>query len=188
MEEIFKVVHDFPTYEISNFGRIRTKSRRIRYTHAVTKNEHFRLTECRMLQTCKNSNGYLCCQLYKDKKSYNKRVHRLVAEAFLEKIQGLDTVNHIDGNKINNFVNNLEWCTDSQNHIHAVNMGLQARGSDLKISKLNEKGATAIKRMLNDGFSKGYIARLFDVSRTAVILIAQGKTWKHCDIQTTHKL
>jgi len=52
------------------------------------------------------------------------RVHRLVAQLFLEPDASRPYVNHIDGNKLNNHVSNLEWCTDAENRAHAVRMGI----------------------------------------------------------------
>lgn len=62
--------------------------------------------------------GYLSVQLRNNGKKHNKFVHRLVGEAFLEKPDGVVEINHKDGNKKNNYVSNLEWCTSSQNHSH----------------------------------------------------------------------
>ena len=59
MTEIFKTIDGFPDYEISNYGRVRTKSRYIRYVHSRTKKELFRLSEHRDLKLYKNVHGYL---------------------------------------------------------------------------------------------------------------------------------
>ncbi len=75
----------------------------------------------RILTPVKTKNGYLRVGL--DKKLY--RIHRLVAENFLENPNGLQQINHIDGNKENNKAENLEWCTASQNIIHAQKTGLK---------------------------------------------------------------
>lgn len=62
--------------------------------------------------------GYLSVQLRNNGKKRNKFVHRLVGEAFIEKSDGATEINHKDGNKKNNNVSNLEWCTSSDNHFH----------------------------------------------------------------------
>lgn len=67
--------------------------------------------------------GYYQCNLYGGKKWY-KRVHRLVAKTFIPNPNNLPQVNHIDGNKLNNDMNNLEWCTNADNTQHGYNTGL----------------------------------------------------------------
>lgn len=68
--------------------------------------------------------GYYQCNLYKDKKRYFKRVHRLVAETFIDNPQNLPEVNHKDGNKLNNNIINLEWATNSDNTQHGYDNNL----------------------------------------------------------------
>ena len=72
-----------------------------------------------------DSRGYYFVVLYKNKKPKCCRVHRLIAEAFISKIEGKDFVNHIDGNSKNNSITNLEWCTHQENIKHAVRIGLK---------------------------------------------------------------
>ena len=69
-------------------------------------------------------NGYARVSLWKNGKGKHFLVHRLVAEAFIPNPDSLDMVNHIDGNKLNNRVENLEWCNLSQNIHHAYRTGL----------------------------------------------------------------
>jgi len=136
--EIFKTIESFPDYEVSNFGRIRTKSRDIRYTHAVTKKEHFRKSEHRFLKVqFNNRTGYKFCQLYLNKKMFNKTIHRLVAIAFVPNPNNLPVVNHKDGIKHNVVAENLEWGTDEYNHQHATETGLKAKGEKIGSSKLS---------------------------------------------------
>lgn len=63
------------------------------------------------------SNGYMIVTLHKNKEQFNKKVHRIVAEAFLPNPNNYESINHIDHNKSNNCVDNLEWCTQRYNNI-----------------------------------------------------------------------
>lgn len=71
-----------------------------------------------------NNNGYLFVNLHKDGKLFRKSIHRLVASAFIPNIDNKPIVNHINGVKTDNRVENLEWCTYKENTAHAINMGL----------------------------------------------------------------
>lgn len=180
MNEIWKTVYGFDDYLVSNLGRVKTKSRKLRYTHAVTGDEHFRVSSERFLKIYSNDlTGYKFVQLYLNKKSYNKTIHRLVAENFLIPTMGADTVNHIDGNKHNNIVDNLEWCTNAYNHEHATKTGLKAKGGEIGTSKLNDKCIVAINKLIKLGWKQADIAELFEVSRPTITLINTGVTWKH---------
>ena len=81
----------------------------------------------RKMKTSINHKGYEQIYLVVDGKKRTTFVHRLVAIAFLPNPLNLKQVNHKDGNKLNNNVNNLEWCTDAQNHEHAFKNNLQIR-------------------------------------------------------------
>lgn len=183
MKEIFKTIPIFSDYEVSNFGRVRTKSRLVRYVHAKTNQEHFRKTEHRFLKEQSNDRtGYKFYQLYLNKKMYNKTVHILVASTFLNKPKEKDYVNHKDGNKHNNSLDNLEWCTNEYNHEHATKTGLKAKGSDVSGSKLNDNSVHAIKYFLSKGYSHRELAIAFLVSRSLITQINLGMTWKHIEI------
>lgn len=73
----------------------------------------------------KNSKGYIQIALYKNNKRHILLIHRLVAEAFIPNPNKLPQVNHKDGNKENNVLENLEWCDNSYNQTHAWAIGLQ---------------------------------------------------------------
>ena len=102
-------------YQVSNFGFVK----RLPITL------HNRFYKEKLLTICHNSGtGYDFVCLRKNDRDKNFSVHRLVAEAFIPNPNNLPEVNHIDGNKQNNFVDNLEWCTRSDNLKHASNIGL----------------------------------------------------------------
>lgn len=103
--EKWRDVFDHPDYEVSTFGRVLS---------------HKRGKEIE-LRPGINSRGYLCVVL--DGKSIC--VHRLVAEAFIKNHNGYVEINHIDGDKLNNHVTNLEWCDRSHNLKHAYDNGLR---------------------------------------------------------------
>ena len=106
-EEIWRPVVGYEgLYEVSNTGRVRSLDRYDR------KN---RLKKGKLLKNKDNGNGYLLCGLSKNGIVKNKYIHRLVAEAFIERPDGLYEVNHKDEDKTNNNVDNLEWCDATYN-------------------------------------------------------------------------
>lgn len=99
------------------------------------------------------------------------KLHRLVAEAFIENPDDKPEVNHKDGNKTNNRVENLEWCTGSENLIHAVKTGLLKNPSGLNhpSSVLTEKLILEIKKRKSTGkISNRQLAEIFLVSRETI--------------------
>ncbi|WP_286709981.1 MULTISPECIES: NUMOD4 domain-containing protein [Sphingobacterium] len=182
MDEVWKDIVGYEDYQVSNYGRVKTKKRLVRYIHSVTRNEHFRETEDKFLKIyLNNRTGYKFVQLYRDKKSKNLTIHRLVANTFLERNE-FDYVNHLDGNKHNNFVQNLEWCSNDYNHEHATKTGLKAKGERVSSSKLTEREVYAIKYLLANKIPHTIISKAFNVSRPTISLINEGKTWKHVSL------
>lgn len=118
--EIWKPVVGYEgLYEVSNTGKIRSLERITTVgRRGIGKELRQYLLPC----------GYLDVSLSSHGKIKHKRVHRLVADAFCERSDGQDEVNHIDGDKQNNVACNLEWCTKSENMIHAYQNGLQTKG------------------------------------------------------------
>lgn len=98
-------------YQVSNLGRVKSLERRV----CNHKNGATRLIREQIITPTDNGNGYKIVGLRMKRKRQSKYVHRLVAEHFLEKPSGKDLVNHIDYDKSNNAVTNLEWCTQLEN-------------------------------------------------------------------------
>lgn len=93
----------------------------------------------RPLKTSISNAGYLQVALWKDNRGKTVSIHRLVATHYLPPVEGKTFVNHKDGNKHNNQVNNLEWVTKSENAIHAIKTGLV-----IKPRKLSEEETLAV--------------------------------------------
>lgn len=123
--------------------------------------------------------GYLLCDLYKSGVKKRISVHRLVATHFLDKQLDKNQVNHKNGIKTDNRVENLEWMTNSENMRHAINLGLKKvlKGDELP-SKLTEEQARTIKYELGHLTQKN-ISYLYKISRVTVSDIRRGKSWKH---------
>jgi len=107
----------------------------------------------------------------------NIKVHRLVAEAFLPDFLEKPQVNHIDGNKQNNHISNLEMATASENMLHAFNTGLNPKGENHGNAKLSNEDVATIKMLLCEGETTVSIAKEFGVDRSTVSLIKLGKMW-----------
>lgn len=140
MNEIWKDIDGFDgLYQVSNLGRI--KSNLLRNGWGTFKKETI------MCQT-DNGHGYLIVHLHKQNKRYSKYVHRLVAEAFCEKPEGCNVVNHIDFDKKNNEATNLEWCTTQANiHYSSNRMKRKIKGTtgEVCIYKIGDAFRVVVK-------------------------------------------
>lgn len=108
-------------------------------------------------------------------------VHRLVAEVFIPNPHNLPVVNHIDGNKQNNHVSNLEWVSVGENQSHAYRIGLrvQSKGSSHGRSKLTESDIKSIREQRSRGVKITSLARRFNVSPSLISAIALKQIWTH---------
>lgn len=126
---------DIPGYEglyaVSNKGSVKSLSK-IKTSYG---NRTF-VTKDKVLKSFEDKKGYLMVKLYKEGTKATRKVHRLVASAFIEKVPGKEQINHIDGNKQNNTVGNLEWADNSDNQLHSFRvLGKQATWKGKKLPK-----------------------------------------------------
>ena len=121
-KEIWKSIKDFEgMYEVSNFGRVRSLDRLVKYKSGMS-----RFFEGTIMAQRMSTSGYKVINIFKKGKPKTVSIHSLVATAFIPKHESkkILIVNHKDGDKTNNFYRNLEWVTYSQNKKHAQDMGL----------------------------------------------------------------
>lgn len=166
--EIFKQIKGYEgLYEVSNLGRIRSTSYK---GVKILKPQGKR---CLHVVLCKNQVKEL------------KLVHRLVAEYFIPNPNNKPQVNHIDGNRYNNEVSNLEWCTTQENNIHAYNVGLLSRYENRPSAKLTKEKVLKIPEYIKQGATTNDLATLFRVSRRCIDNIFEGKNWTGLGIDFT---
>ena len=128
------------------------------------------------------SNNYKQVELNLNGKATKHLVHRLVAQTYIPNPNNLPCVNHKDGNKTNNDVSNLEWCSYSENMQHASVTGLlHTKGSDNPASKLTEDEVKYIRSVYKKGdkeYGSSALGRKFGVDHKAIWSIVNGVTWR----------
>ena len=186
MQEVWKTVDGFDKYEISNYGRLRSTDR------LVNNHGGYYLKKGRILNPTKDHYGYPCFELKQDGKTWNAKIHRLVAIHFIPNPDNKPEVNHIDNNPSNPRADNLEWCTHYENMmwmhetgrakrtkewIEHLNEGLDfmripvighciATGEEVQFESVN-----AVKR---DGFLPGCVSRCCN----GLAMTHHGYTWR----------
>lgn len=122
---------------------------------------------------------------------YNERrtVHRLVASTFLSNPDSLPEVNHKNGSKLDNRVDNLEWVSTSGNRRHAIDTGLQVslKGVQVNTCKLSESDVIEISQLYKNGVSSDKIADKYNISSKQVNTIGLGSQWKHLGIESIRR-
>jgi hypothetical protein len=116
--------------------------------------------------------GYRTVLLYINKKRIYKNVHRLIGENFISNPLNKREINHIDGNKLNNSADNLEWVSTRENQIHARNSGL------CKSNKIDMNIASKIRELyMTEKYSHRELAKMFGIKKTNVGYIIANKRW-----------
>lgn len=125
MKEIWKNISNYnDKYQISNYGRIKSVDSVYMIPNQYKK-MHKHIYRGKILKTSIDNNGYANIRLRKNGKTKCFLIHRLVAKAFIPNPNNYPVINHINGNKLDNKVENLEWCTQSHNVKEAYKLGLQ---------------------------------------------------------------
>lgn len=160
-EEVWRQISGFPNYEISSHGRAR------------------RIGSIAPLM-CSWTHGYAHVSLMADNKSHTKRIHNLVAAAFLgdAPFEGA-ILAHNDGDKMNNRADNIRWASLAENQEDRRRHQTKTCGSDVYGAKLHERDIPEIRKRLIGGETCASIARSLSVSTSTISLIQRGKIWRH---------
>lgn len=174
MKEVWKEIPDYPGYEVSNFGRIRSY-------HLGNKRGISNRPQRIMSTKPTNKNGYPTVKLFKKgQKKKLRYVHHIVAKVFLgDRPIGLE-VCHEDDNRLNNKTDNLCYGTSSKNKFDAVRNGKLPCGAKHYQAKVSVDEVIKIREMAQNGLRHSKIAAMYNnrISRRAVTHIANGATWK----------
>jgi len=160
--EIWKDIVGYDQYQVSNYGRVKTTA------NAATRKE-------RILKPLKHPRGYFRVALWKDNKSKFFFIHRLVAEYFISNPENKPTINHIDGDKSNNHIDNLEWTTYRENMNHAIDNKISACGERNGRSKLNW---VQIEEIRSSYLTSNELAAIYCVHKSTINRIKSNKGWK----------
>ncbi len=162
-------------YQISNFGRVKSLEK-----HVINKSGTYTKRKERILKPS-ISKGYYHVILHRDKFKKGYTVHRLVAVNFLIEHDKNLHINHKDGNKLNNHIENLEWCTQKENSQHAVKNGLYKPlfGEKAPRALIDKNKALLIISLLKSGFSGMEISEKTGTSNKIISSINTHTTWRH---------
>jgi hypothetical protein len=168
MEEWKYILGYGERYKISSLGRMASLARKDSMGRDV--NERI------LSQNIAHGYFYVDLCLEGDRKRYF--IHRLVAQYFVKNPLNKPEVNHIDGNKQNDCMQNLEWVTSSENKLHSYRIGLQKRRPGIKhpLAKLNDD---SIREIRKSNLSNDELGEKYGVTRGTIWAAKNGKTWLH---------
>lgn len=158
----WRKIKEYEGYEVSNYGEVRTLGLKQEYSDGRVIGKPSKL-----LKPNAANNGYYNVFLYKNTKKKGYGIHRLVAQAFIPNPDNLPQVNHINGNKHDNRVENLEWCNASYNQLHAVKKGL------VKVHKVEQYDLSG--KYIKTWDSIKEITKTFKVSHTLFVKCCNNK-------------
>lgn len=170
MREKWKPIKEDTKYEVSNNGRVRSWKKKGGGVYDAPN----------IMRQSSDQKGYKRINFLINGRTANKKLHRLVAEAFIPNPGNKPQVNHKDGDKSNNSVGNLEWVTNTENMRHAYSTGVKTnRGEMGSKSILVEEDIIEIRQLLKKGVYQKDIARMFGVAQITISNIKTGRNWSH---------
>ena len=178
MEEVWKDIEEFQNfYQISNLGRVKRKRRYVK--NNIQRGS--RMIDERISSPQDNGRGYKQIYVSINNKRIMLYVHRLVASYFIENPNKKLEVNHLDGNKSNNNVNNLEWVSRLENQQHAVANNLIPKGNEIWNCKLSQEKVIAIRRLfsMKNNTTQAYVCKKLNISAAQMSRIINKSRWTY---------
>ena len=170
MKELWKEIPNFSRYHCSNTGKLKT------FSWKGGK-------ETRILKPHPNHKGYLMTMLKRDDgKSKTVTVHRMVATTWLENLENKPEINHKNGIKTDNMVDNLEWCTQEENRAHAIENDLQyvLKGEEIGNSILTKEQVIEIReKFVPRIYGRDKLAQEYGVKPCTIKDVILRRSWKH---------
>jgi hypothetical protein len=172
MDEIWKHIPGYQYYQISTTGQIKSLDRRLPHN----KHKTYMIRKGKLLTPYVNQSGYYIIRLCESGQIF-RTIHSLVALTFIPNPENKPQVNHINGDKKDNRVENLEWVTNGENMKHAYRIGLKCnKGIKNPGNKLSENDILEIR---NSNEKQDVIANRFNIKQCHVSSIKNKKTWRH---------
>lgn len=159
-EEIWIGIAGFEgRYEVSDRGRVRSVDVLVPYNHWRSGERLRRRKRGKLLPQQMTNAGYLLVHLHADGERTARTVHRLVAETFMPDADFTLDVNHVDGVKANNALDNLEWVARSRNHDHAVELGLNTQALKVRCPRTGKEYPSVSRAARETGHAAKTISR-----------------------------
>lgn len=162
--EIWKKIEDYGgLYEVSNKGRVRDLKQNIK-------------------PMFKNNKGYMLLSLYYKGKTYHPLIHRLVAKAFIPNPNNYNQVNHINCNKLDNNIENLEWCNQRYNYDEGMKTFQYSKNENHYFAKLKNSDIPIIYELYKLGFTSATISKIFNINVSSLDAIRSGISYRELGI------
>ena len=176
MMENWKKINGFENYEVSNLGNVKRVECTITYSNGMKCKYKEKLLKFEFNRKNKRNQFYKRVTLSQNNIQRRFQVHRLVAEYFIPNPLNKKFINHIDGNPENNIVENLEWCTSSENEKHSY-YKLGKITNVIIRRKIPLQDIEKIKILYKNGLSMRKIAKQYYVSGSCISLLINNKTY-----------